>query len=99
MYPRSVIMVYTMLRYAALCYTTLHNAFAIVAQLVEQRIRNAWVAGSSPASGSNIDYQYVMIRTWTKWFESLFFFNQQIINKLNIVHSKTTPKSSSKTIP
>ena len=25
---------------------------AIVAQLVEQRIRNAWVAGSSPASGS-----------------------------------------------
>ena len=28
------------------------NAFAIVAQLVEQRIRNAWVAGSSPASGS-----------------------------------------------
>ena len=28
------------------------NVFAIVAQLVEQRIRNAWVAGSSPASGS-----------------------------------------------
>ena len=28
------------------------NALAIVAQLVEQRIRNAWVAGSSPASGS-----------------------------------------------
>ena len=28
------------------------RAFAIVAQLVEQRIRNAWVAGSSPASGS-----------------------------------------------
>ena len=25
---------------------------ATVAQLVEQRIRNAWVAGSSPASGS-----------------------------------------------
>ena len=25
---------------------------AIVAQLVEQRIRKAWVAGSSPASGS-----------------------------------------------
>ena len=39
------------------------NVLAIVAQLVEQRIRNAWVAGSSPASGSNIDYQYVMIRT------------------------------------
>ena len=30
----------------------LHDALAIVAQLVEQRIRNAWVAGSSPASGS-----------------------------------------------
>ena len=28
------------------------DAIAIVAQLVEQRIRNAWVAGSSPASGS-----------------------------------------------
>ena len=25
--------------------------YAIVAQLVAQRIRNAWVAGSSPASG------------------------------------------------
>ena len=24
-----------------------------MAQLVEQRIRNAWVAGSSPASGSD----------------------------------------------
>ena len=27
------------------------NEYAIVAQLVAQRIRNAWVAGSSPASG------------------------------------------------
>ena len=27
------------------------NKCAIVAQLVAQRIRNAWVAGSSPASG------------------------------------------------
>ena len=26
--------------------------FATVAQLVEQRIRNAWVGGSSPPSGS-----------------------------------------------
>ena len=33
---------------------TLRNASAIVAQLVEQRIRNAWVAGSSPASGSKL---------------------------------------------
>ena len=28
------------------------GATATMAQLVEQRIRNAWVAGSSPASGS-----------------------------------------------
>ena len=27
---------------------------ATLAQLVEQRIRNAWVAGSSPAGGSNV---------------------------------------------
>ena len=39
---------------AAFVISTLvnRNALAIVAQLVEQRIRNAWVAGSSPASGS-----------------------------------------------
>ena len=30
----------------------LRYGHATVAQLVEQRIRNAWVAGSSPASGS-----------------------------------------------
>ena len=29
--------------------------FATVAQLVEQRIRNAWVGGSSPPSGSKGD--------------------------------------------
>ena len=32
--------------------TTFAPAFADMAQLVEQRIRNAWVAGSSPAIGS-----------------------------------------------
>ena len=32
--------------------STFALAFATMAQLVEQRIRNAWVAGSSPASGS-----------------------------------------------
>ena len=32
--------------------TSTFRRVAIVAQLVEQRIRNAWVAGSSPASGS-----------------------------------------------
>ena len=45
-------LVYTILYDPLPSYTTLHDAFAIVAQLVEQRIRNAWVAGSSPASGS-----------------------------------------------
>ena len=38
-------LVYTILYYPLPSYTTLHDAFAIVAQLVEQRIRNAWVAG------------------------------------------------------
>ena len=38
-------LVYTMLYHPILSYTTLHDALAIVAQLVEQRIRNAWVAG------------------------------------------------------
>jgi hypothetical protein len=37
-------------------YTSLALVFSVgsanVAQLVEQRIRNAWVAGSSPAVGS-----------------------------------------------
>ncbi len=28
------------------------KSYAMMAQLVEQRIRNAWVAGSSPARGS-----------------------------------------------
>ena len=32
-------------------YFFILNEYAIVAQLVAQRIRNAWVAGSSPASG------------------------------------------------
>ncbi len=36
----------------ALCSSLIFlNKCAIVAQLVAQRIRNAWVAGSSPASG------------------------------------------------
>ena len=36
----------------ALDFSNVRWRVAIVAQLVEQRIRNAWVAGSSPASGS-----------------------------------------------
>ena len=36
----------------AVIFATAPCIIAIVAQLVEQRIRNAWVAGSSPASGS-----------------------------------------------
>ena len=35
------------------------KAIATVAQLVEQRIRNAWVGGSSPPSGSKITSQEV----------------------------------------
>ena len=38
------------------------KALAIVAQLVEQRIRNAWVAGSSPASGSRIANHHSVVR-------------------------------------
>ena len=38
------------------------DAIAIVAQLVEQRIRNAWVAGSSPASGSRIANHHSVVR-------------------------------------
>ena len=41
-------------------------AIADMAQLVEQRIRNAWVAGSSPAIGSGK-------RLNLKWF-GLFLF-------------------------
>ena len=49
---------------AAFVISTLvnRNALAIVAQLVEQRIRNAWVAGSSPASGSRIANHLSMVR-------------------------------------
>ena len=43
-----------------------HRARADVAQLVEQRIRNAWVGGSSPFIGtsrlSNILFQYIHIQ-------------------------------------
>ena len=38
-----------------------------MAQLVEQRIRNAWVAGSSPAIGSLIDFSFelgIRENTW-----------------------------------
>ncbi len=31
----------------------------MMAQLVEQRIRNAWVAGSSPARGSLVYYSTI----------------------------------------
>ena len=33
---------------------SLHSQIADMAQLVEQRIRNAWVPGSSPGIGSTI---------------------------------------------
>ena len=38
-----------------LSYTTLHDALAIVAQLVEQRIRNAWVAGLEAENWAKMD--------------------------------------------
>ena len=37
--------------------TIFAHAFADMAQLVEQRIRNAWVRGSSPLIGSNTKKQ------------------------------------------
>ena len=37
----------------SLFVVSLHPQIATMAQLVEQRIRNAWVGGSSPPSGSN----------------------------------------------
>ena len=37
-------------------FTIFAIAFAELAQLVEQRIRNAWVGGSSPPSGSREDF-------------------------------------------
>ena len=43
----------------------IQSAFALcadMAQLVEQRIRNAWVAGSSPASGSKVANHHSMVR-------------------------------------
>jgi len=42
-----------MLNIPALC--------AGVAQLVEQRIRNAWVAGSTPVSGNLIKHLYTFV--------------------------------------
>ena len=42
--------------YLCIAFNKRHSLFAIclaeLAQLVEQRIRNAWVGGSSPPSGS-----------------------------------------------
>ena len=62
MHSLSVSMMYTILYDVILSYTALRDASAIVAQLVEQRIRNAWVAGSSPASGSRIANHLSMVR-------------------------------------
>ena len=45
LHSRLVILVHTKLYNAIQCCTALHDALAIVAQLVEQRIRNAWVGG------------------------------------------------------
>ena len=37
-----------------------------MAQLVEQRIRNAWVAGSSPAIGSNSKLVIVLSQVFVR---------------------------------
>ena len=44
-----------------------------MAQLVEQRIRNAWVAGSSPAGGSKVSEEGVLVfkRTPSCFFEAM----------------------------
>ena len=52
-----------------------HFFFAILAQLVEQRIRNAWVCGSSPQSGSlfmcyvQMDKKNTILSLVDKYFE------------------------------
>ena len=47
------------------------KALAIVAQLVEQRIRNAWVAGSSPASGSKRHLLGCLFFMWYYFFRPM----------------------------
>ena len=43
------------------------KAIATVAQLVEQRIRNAWVGGSSPPSGSKRRITSMVILSFCHW--------------------------------
>ena len=50
---------------------TFASGFADMAQLVEQRIRNAWVRGSSPLIGSNY--------TKKSAFGTLFRFNDNLL--------------------
>ena len=47
------------------------KALAIVAQLVEQRIRNAWGAGSSPASGSKRHLLGCLFFMWYYFFRPM----------------------------
>ena len=45
-----------------------------MAQLVEQRIRNAWVPGSSPGIGSNILFIIKATQLWVAFSFYVFYF-------------------------
>jgi hypothetical protein len=42
-----------------------HNNYCLVAQLVEQRTVNPWVAGSSPAEAAKKGAEASMVMHWT----------------------------------
>ena len=50
------------------------NVLADMAQLVEQRIRNAWVPGSSPGIGSNIWFIIKATQLWVAFSFYVFYF-------------------------
>ena len=58
-------------------FSYLCKAFATLAQLVEQRIRNAWVVGSSPAGGSKVIVEGVL-------------FSRGLLSVFHIVQDKVT---------
>ena len=55
-----------------------YTRHATMAQLVEQRIRNAWVGGSSPPGGSAKPTQIVREGNLCRFFLCLFPLAQQI---------------------
>ena len=70
-------------------YTSMALVFSVgsanVAQLVEQRIRNAWVAGSSPAVGS---IEFMQVRTG---FLACFLLPKTISDKRNVEKNVESP--------